>query len=89
MFHTQIKFDGIWLEMDEAANYCTGDVCQNPGIEFTKPNNACKGPGACVMYLRILSVAEPDVAAVNEPAALRPRSQLNTCRQLGGDAAQL
>ena len=30
-FHQLVEFDGLWLDMDEVSNYCTGDVCQNPG----------------------------------------------------------
>ena len=34
MFHQTINYDGLWLDMDEVSNYCTGDVCQDPGAQL-------------------------------------------------------
>ena len=44
-FYQDVEFDGLWLDMDEVSNYCTGDVCQNPGEVYrsrlSDPSCAC------------------------------------------------
>ena len=29
-FHDLVPYDGLWIDMDEASNFCTGDVCHMP-----------------------------------------------------------
>lgn len=29
-FHEMVPYDGLWIDMDEASNFCTGDVCHMP-----------------------------------------------------------
>ena len=29
-FHDLVPYDGLWIDMDEASNFCTGDVCRMP-----------------------------------------------------------
>lgn len=29
-FHELVPYDGLWIDMDEASNFCTGDVCHMP-----------------------------------------------------------
>ena len=52
-FHKLVEFDGLWLDMDEVSNYCTGDVCQNPGEMAHKLLHRVKG------FSMLRSDAEP------------------------------
>ncbi|KAL0022358.1 hypothetical protein WJX77_003500 [Trebouxia sp. C0004] len=36
-FHQVAAFDGLWIDMNEASNFCTGDVCHMPSQSAT-PN---------------------------------------------------
>lgn len=29
-FHELVPYDGLWIDMDEASNFCTGDICHMP-----------------------------------------------------------
>ena len=29
-FHEKVPFDGLWVDMNEASNFCTGHVCEMP-----------------------------------------------------------
>ena len=31
-FHQKMPFDGLWIDMNEASNFCTGDVCYDTGV---------------------------------------------------------
>ena len=53
MFHEMVPFDGLWLDMDEVSNYCTGDVCQNPGacccsLLMFLPLPTCEAAACCL-----------------------------------------
>lgn len=30
-FHSELPLDGVWLDMNEPSNFCTGDVCVAEG----------------------------------------------------------
>ena len=29
-FHDKVPFDGLWVDMNEASNFCTGHICEMP-----------------------------------------------------------
>lgn len=35
-FHELVPYDGLWIDMDEASNFCTGDICHMP--QGAQPN---------------------------------------------------
>ena len=37
-FHDLVPYDGLWIDMDEVSNFCTGDVCHMP------QGRLCQGP---------------------------------------------
>lgn len=36
-FHAMVPFDGIWIDMNEPSNFCTGDICTLDG-PVTRPS---------------------------------------------------
>ena len=47
-FYKELPLDGVWLDMDEPSNFCTGDVCVASGLPRTLAM-PCQhaGCGAC------------------------------------------
>ncbi|CAL8465181.1 g4716 [Coccomyxa elongata] len=41
-FHHELPFDGLWIDMNEASNFCTGDVCYDTGMAGPATDFICK-----------------------------------------------
>ena len=40
-FYEKVPFDGLWVDMNEASNFCTGHVCEMPPdglMDFVDPS---------------------------------------------------
>ena len=46
-FHQLAAYDGLWIDMDEASNFCTGDVCHLATLGAV--NRYC--PATTTLYL--------------------------------------
>ena len=42
-FYEKVPFDGLWVDMNEASNFCTGHVCEMPPdglMDFVDPSTS-------------------------------------------------
>lgn len=48
-FYEKVPFDGLWVDMNEASNFCTGHVCEMPPdglMDFVDPSTS-SSPCTC------------------------------------------
>lgn len=45
-FFNKVPFDGLWIDMNEASNFCSGNACSFEPEEFTPWNN----DGGCMLH---------------------------------------
>ena len=48
-FYEKVPFDGLWVDMNEASNFCTGHVCEMPPdglMDFVDPSRS-SSPCTC------------------------------------------
>jgi alpha-D-xyloside xylohydrolase len=44
-FYEKVPFDGLWVDMNEASNFCTGHVCEMPPdglMDFVDPSESLR-----------------------------------------------
>ena len=48
--YKQVPLDGIWLDMNEVSNYCSGDVCVDPGTSISILDEKTNMPVASIPH---------------------------------------